>query len=392
MLHSKLGSGTYASVYATGEIAIKSIKHANFESGIREIAMIIACDHPNIIGIHRIEYEDLLTKIYMRRYTSDLRSFLDMVNPLPIHMIYRFAYDLIAGVNYLHNRGIIHCDLKPQNLLRDTGNASLVICDFGIAILESEKYHTSHVQTCTYRAPEVDYERHRVQYSARIDIWSVGCILYEMVTGSPLITFNPGQEDSSIYACGLFEIFTGGVRKQRLKLLRDLSESYVLQKISDRLLYDRERHKILLESGFIQLIAKCLHPNHNKRINSVIALSLIGKCDLSQQNPTPQQVVKISAPQLITVDEMLCTRCISVEVLETCKTECLLLAEKIYRAYISTADDQREEINYACLFIASCVYSGAQGITAAIEKKIPRATLLSAAATIMLHKMGKILC
>lgn len=385
----QIGKGTYSKVYSSNEEAIKSIKHSNFESGVREIAMILACDHPNIIKIEKIGFGDRVTNISMKKYTGDLRSFLKLVNPLPIQMIYKFARDLLSGTAYIHARGIIHCDLKPENLLRDVGDNSLVICDFGIATLSSEKYHTTRVQTVTYRAPEVRHDVDRGQYSSYVDMWSVGCILCEMVTGESLIPTASVDEDSSINACKLFGIYSDGTRKQRLKLLRDLTKKYVFEKISEKLSKDHDRYQSLLASGFIHLTAQCLHPNHVKRIDASSAYTLVEKCrEFDGRLILP---ARIAPPPFVTSDEMLCTKCVSSEILELCCTDRLLLAERIYRSYIAVDNDERNEINHACIFIASCLYANFDAVEAIMEKKINRPTILAAAASILLRLSGRIL-
>jgi len=92
---------------------------------------------------------------------------------------------ITSGLRYLHEKGIIHRDLKPQNILlsEDSPTASLKICDFGFARL-IEAQMTSILGSPLYMAPEIMMGR---PYTAKSDLWSVGCIFYEMlVGGTPL--------------------------------------------------------------------------------------------------------------------------------------------------------------------------------------------------------------
>lgn len=80
---------------------------------------------------------------------------------------------------------IVHCDLKPENILLCHPNKSgIKVIDFGSGTYEKEQYYT-YIQSRYYRAPEVILG---VRYSPAIDMWSMGCILYELFTGTPLFT------------------------------------------------------------------------------------------------------------------------------------------------------------------------------------------------------------
>lgn len=95
-----------------------------------------------------------------------------------------FLYQLLRGLKYIHSAGIIHRDLKPSNLLLNA-NCDLKICDFGLARTSSEnEFMTEYVVTRWYRAPELLLNSS--EYSAAIDVWSVGCIFMELMNRKPL--------------------------------------------------------------------------------------------------------------------------------------------------------------------------------------------------------------
>jgi serine/threonine protein kinase len=104
-----------------------------------------------------------------------------------------FIYQVLRGLKYIHSANVVHRDLKPRNLLVNS-NCDLKICDFGLARVDDPKYadrcHMSdYVATRWYRAPEVILLRER--YTKAVDMWSVGCILAELIGRKPLF---PGRD------------------------------------------------------------------------------------------------------------------------------------------------------------------------------------------------------
>lgn len=101
-------------------------------------------------------------------------------------------YQLLKGVKHLHCHGVMHRDLKPQNLLVDQSRNLVKIADLGLgrAFSIPLKAYTHEIVTLWYRAPEVLlYATH---YSTPVDMWSVGCIFAEMARKTPLF---PGDSE-----------------------------------------------------------------------------------------------------------------------------------------------------------------------------------------------------
>lgn len=98
-------------------------------------------------------------------------------------------YQILRGLKYIHSANVIHRDLKPSNLLLNA-NCDLKICDFGLARPASEnEFMTEYVVTRWYRAPELLLNSS--DYTAAIDVWSVGCIFMELMNRRPLF---PGRD------------------------------------------------------------------------------------------------------------------------------------------------------------------------------------------------------
>lgn len=99
-----------------------------------------------------------------------------------------WTYQLLRGLKYMHSAAVLHRDLKPQNiLLNSNSTCDLVVCDFGLSRVLDPAHPprlSEFVVTRWYRAPEVTLTLN--QYSSKMDLWSVGCILAEMLGGRPL--------------------------------------------------------------------------------------------------------------------------------------------------------------------------------------------------------------
>jgi serine/threonine protein kinase len=144
------------------------------------------------------------TKLFMREYKYTLEQYMDLcsLSPGNIRMI---LYRLIRGVYALHRVGVIHRDVKPSNILMDDPK-TLVVGDYGFAT--SVRYvnqlspSNAFVQTEPYRAPEVFLGQ--TVYGTEIDMWSVGCVMFELFNQQRLL--ETSSDDSDCYMKELFGI------------------------------------------------------------------------------------------------------------------------------------------------------------------------------------------
>lgn len=169
---------------------------------VREISLLKELKHPNIVSLEDVLHSDNELYLVFEFMQMDLKKYLDSL-PRDKHMdpmlMKSYAYQLLEGVLFCHKRRVLHRDLKPQNLLIDE-KGTLKIADFGLGrpFGIPVRAYTHEVVTLWYRAPEVLLGAQR--YSHPIDVWSIACIVAEMVTKKPLF-----QGDSEIDE--LFKIF-----------------------------------------------------------------------------------------------------------------------------------------------------------------------------------------
>ncbi|VEN50453.1 unnamed protein product [Callosobruchus maculatus] len=112
-----------------------------------------------------------------------------------LQLVRKFSHSLLQCLDALNKNKIIHCDMKPENvLLKQQGRRGLKVIDFGSSCYEQNRVYT-YIQSRFYRAPEVILG---ARYGMPIDMWSLGCILAELLTGFPLL---PGEDEADQLAC-----------------------------------------------------------------------------------------------------------------------------------------------------------------------------------------------
>lgn len=155
---------------------------------LREIALLSRLDHPLITQLLDYGERDWLV-YYTMSYAEGptLRMHLDRVRPAPVEDVVRIARDLLSALGYAHERGIMHRDVKPDNIILAPHGA--VLLDFGIAraieAAGTERLTKSGftVGTSTYMSPEQVSASEHLDH--RSDLYSLGCVLYEALAGQP---------------------------------------------------------------------------------------------------------------------------------------------------------------------------------------------------------------
>lgn len=153
----------------------------------RELKLLKHLRHENLITLDDIFLSPLEDIYFVTELQgTDLHRLLTS-RPLEKQFIQYFTYQILRGLKYVHSAGVIHRDLKPSNILINE-NCDLKICDFGLARIQDPQM-TGYVSTRYYRAPEIMLTWQK--YDTEVDLWSVGCVLAEMIEGKPLF---PGRD------------------------------------------------------------------------------------------------------------------------------------------------------------------------------------------------------
>ncbi|PYI26590.1 Pkinase-domain-containing protein [Aspergillus indologenus CBS 114.80] len=199
-----VGNGSFGVVFQTkmmpsGEdAAIKRVlQDKRFKN--RELQIMRIVRHPNIVELKAFYYSNGERKdeVYLNlvlEYVPETvyrasRYFNKLKTTMPMLEVKLYIYQLFRSLAYIHSQGICHRDIKPQNLLLDPSTGILKLCDFGSAkILVENEPNVSYICSRYYRAPELIFGA--TNYTTKIDVWSTGCVMAELMLGQPLF---PGE-------------------------------------------------------------------------------------------------------------------------------------------------------------------------------------------------------
>ncbi len=198
-LGEKLGSGAFGSVYKVKRkedskiYAMKIVKISLLgakerENALNEIRILYSLTHPNIIGYKEAFYdENAKTLNIVMEYADDgdLESKINYnkMNKLFFDesTIWKISIQILKGLKYLHDNNIIHRDLKSANIFL-MKNGLIKIGDLNVSKLSKIGSANTHTGTPYYSSPEIWIDK---PYNNKTDIWSVGCIIYEMCNLNP---------------------------------------------------------------------------------------------------------------------------------------------------------------------------------------------------------------
>ena len=195
-----IGIGGFGEVYfalndAGKEVALKKIQR-NLDIELRGVRQCLNIRHVNLIALWDIQTSSSQESWVVMEYVPgpSLRDLLDdHPRGLPENALKLWFTSIVSGVAYLHHRGIVHRDLKPANVFRDDDAHVIKIGDYGLSKFVScdrQSGQTGAVGTVHYMAPEIS----RGSYGKEIDIYALGIILYELLTGDVPFDGETSQE------------------------------------------------------------------------------------------------------------------------------------------------------------------------------------------------------
>ncbi|XP_069320854.1 cyclin-dependent kinase-like 1 isoform X3 [Eulemur rufifrons] len=199
----KIGEGSYGDVFKcrnrdTGQIvAIKRFLESEDDPVIkkiarREIRMLKQLKHPNLVNLLEVFRRKRRLHLVFEYCDHTVLHELDRYQRgVPEHLVKSITWQTLQAVNFCHKHNCIHRDVKPENILI-TKHSVIKLCDFGFARLLTgpSDYYTDYVATRWYRSPELLVGD--TQYSAPVDVWAIGCVFAELLSGVPLW---PGKSD-----------------------------------------------------------------------------------------------------------------------------------------------------------------------------------------------------
>ncbi|XP_044508804.1 serine/threonine-protein kinase ATG1c-like isoform X3 [Mangifera indica] len=285
----QIGSGSFSVVWHARhrvhgtEVAIKEIVMARLnkklqDSLISEIDILKRINHPHIIRLHDIiQIPGKLHLVLEYCKGGDLSMYIQRHGCVPEETAKHFMKQLAAGLQVLRDNNLIHRDLKPQNLLlsTDDSNAVLKIADFGFArSLQPRGLAETLCGSPLYMAPEIMQLQ---KYDAKADLWSVGAILFQLVTGKTPFTgsnqiqllqnivkstelhFPPGAKDLSSDCKDLCHKLLRRNPVERLTFEEFFNHSFLSQRQPDSLLRSRSSSRStdgspILESNSVRNI------------------------------------------------------------------------------------------------------------------------------------------
>ncbi|XP_077571795.1 serine/threonine-protein kinase ULK1a [Stigmatopora nigra] len=260
-----IGHGAFAVVFKGRhkekhdiEVAVKCINKKNLAKSHsllgKEIKILKELKHENIVSL--LDYQEIGGCVYLvMEYCNggDLAEYLQTKGTLSEDTIRAFFQQIAQAMKVLQGKGILHRDLKPQNILLchpkgrrpSSVNISIKIADFGFArYLQTNTMAATLCGSPMYMAPEVIMSHN---YDAKADLWSIGTIIYQCLTGKAPFHANTPQELRLFYECN--RTLVPSVPKETSSHLRQLLLGLLQRNHKDRIGFDEFFHHPFLETS-----------------------------------------------------------------------------------------------------------------------------------------------
>ncbi|KAI5186847.1 glycogen synthase kinase 3 beta [Nematocida homosporus] len=262
----KIGQGSFGEVYhivlRDGESYAWKVVFEKKEYMNRELMILKRVNHPGIVQLKWYSYGErsnrgVVLNVIMEYLPEDLLGLIKRRWVLAWGEFKSYALQMLGGVAYLHSLRIAHRDIKPSNVLIDLGRGILKVCDLGSAKeIRMGESNISYICSRNYRAPELHAG---LSYDEKIDVWSTGCVLAELLIHELL--------------------FKGPSKELLLAQIQDRSrrmEEYIVERSG--------RPEVL---GFARIIKKMLAIDPSERLSAVEAIGLFEQLNPPQVQPVP---------------------------------------------------------------------------------------------------------
>jgi dual specificity tyrosine-phosphorylation-regulated kinase 2/3/4 len=178
-------------MYALKAITKNQIDQDQLHSNIEmERKILLQIDHPFIMKLVK-NLKDQHNIYFLMEFVKgkELWDIIRNIGVLTKYQAQFYTCSMFLAIDYLHSRRFVYRDMKPENILvRKINKSGIKVIDFGSGCFENEKIYT-YIQSRFYRAPEIVLG---IPYTTAIDMWSYGCILFELYMGYPLF---PGEDE-----------------------------------------------------------------------------------------------------------------------------------------------------------------------------------------------------
>ena len=256
-----LGNGAFADVvkvkskksgkiYALKKINISQLGKEEIEKELNEIRLLYSLNHPNIIGYKEAFYDETSGKLNIVLEFADDGDLLEKIKYNKEHQlifheetIWEIIIQMLLGVSYLHSSKIIHRDLKSANIFL-MKNGQLKIGDLNVSKHMKTSQACTYVGTPIYLAPELWDNQY---YDYKCDIWSLGCIIYELCTLKPPFMGSSFKQLKKAVTSGVYKNIPQNYSNDLKKLI-----SWMIQIDPDK----RKSAQELLDSNIIELRIK----------------------------------------------------------------------------------------------------------------------------------------
>lgn len=200
-----ISAGTYGSVYVGSDmqgdkqyaIKILEITAKNGISCLMDISVMSTITAPGLATALDVVMQDSYVFLLMELADSDLHSYIHKQKK-PIENIKQWMYQLIYAMHSINHTNVIHCDLKPNNILYYANDNDVKVGDFSLCMRKDWLgMYKGNIGSGNYRAPEAwfDHTDQCISWDQRVDVWSLGCIFFEMYYRKPFIYYQGANKE-----------------------------------------------------------------------------------------------------------------------------------------------------------------------------------------------------